>query len=62
MLMLLRKMEHHFVGLGVTELVQIRQLCLRVRTLQLLSVLQDTAIDKNLACQQYLQSVNVLQE
>jgi hypothetical protein len=61
-LVLARRMEHQFVGVGGSELVQIRQLALRARTLQLLGVIQDTSADSKTACAQYLQHLTTHQQ
>lgn len=58
------RMEHQFVGLGLADLVQIRQLYLMALTLQLLCQLQECpVVDKKTAlCEKFVKYLNSFQQ
>ena len=55
------QLEHQYVGLGVAQLMDIRQLRLRAQTLQLLALLRVNTHGSKAACIQYLQIINQLE-
>lgn len=64
MLELTARMEHQFVGLGLADLVQIRELYLMALTLQLLCQLQEcSVVDKKTAlCDKFVKYLNSFQQ